>query len=377
MVPGPGYHMLITLSAKLLGMTTITHGPNNHDSINKIRTISLFYSLLFVGLFFLLAKRVSENSPEIATLQCYFLPILFPYFFLVYTDVVSALLVLLSLYALLNKKNDLAGIMVILSMVVRQNNIIWLFFMCLFVYFEYYQSSPGLAFSKQGLKIKLDNNLLKQYIKECRWFFIGIFFFLIFVILNKGVALGDRANHPPFSFFLGNIYFILFLFFFLFLPTNISNFSRIVQYIKKHKQVIFFVIVGFVFYLYTFNITHPYNHGGSLGEHNYFFLRNVILRFFTSNIYMRLLFYLAVAYSILSLMVTKLSRKSFYLIYPITFLYLVPSWLIEQRYYIIPFVLFLLFKEKSSKLVELLTVVCYMALSAYFFHGIVNGKFFL
>jgi alpha-1,2-glucosyltransferase len=89
------------------------------------------------------------------------------------------------------------------------------------------------------------------------------------------------------------------------------------------------------------------------------------------------LFFLPIAFSIMSLSVTTLRNKSYYLLYPFTVLFLVPSWLIEQRYYIVPFSLFILFKNEKSRLVEYSTIAMYIVTSALLFYGIQKGLFFL
>jgi alpha-1,2-glucosyltransferase len=130
------------------------------------------------------------------------------------------------------------------------------------------------------------------------------------------------------------------------------------------------IFAFFLIYIFTFKIDHPYNI-------NQYFLRNKLLVYFTSSIILKILFFIPVAYSILSISVTELYEKSFYLIYPFTILYLIPSWLIEQRYYLIPFALFILFKKEESKLVEYLSIVFYIISSALLFYGIRNELFFI
>lgn len=344
----PGYHCVIALFAYIFHVS----------SISAIRLLSLIFSIISILTFFLLSRKIHKESSIVKTLQYYFLPILFPFFFLIYTDVLSLLSILFAFYLLLNEKYKLSGIAGIISILIRQNNIIWLIFMCLFIYFEKYN-------------FEFDFRTIKRYIKDIWVFIIGFIIFLIFLIINRGFALGDRAMHPSFSFHLGNIFFILFCFFFLFLPLNISNFSKIIQYIVKNKKIIIIITFVFLIYIITFVNNHPYNMGGG------YFLRNKALRYITSNIFLKILSFIPIAYSILSISVTKLHRKSFYLIYPITLFFLMPSWLIEPRYYLISFTLFILFKKNESKLVEYLTIIIYVIASGILFYWIRTGRFFL
>jgi len=60
-----------------------------------------------------------------------------------------------------------------------------------------------------------------------------------------------------------------------------------------------------------------------------------------------------------------------------TVLALVPSWLVEQRYDIIPFALWLAVAPEESPRVETITSVACVTTALVFVHGIQNGLFFL
>jgi len=343
-----GYHAFLAVLGSIFGVI----------SVAGMRMFNLILSVFSIFVFLLLTKKVHRELSLVKTIQYCFFPIIFPFFFLIYTDIFSLLLVLFAFYLLLKKKYDLAGVISILSIFVRQNNIVWLIFMCAYVYYEKY-------------KFTFNITALKDWMKKCSIFIMGIIIFITFVIINKGFAVGEKGFHPAFSLYPGNIFFILFLFFFLFLPLNISNFNKIMGFVKKKKKVIV-LILGVFLYILTFKSNHPYN-----GGHLTFFLRNKLLVYFTANTFRKVLFAIPIIYAILSIIVTKLKKKSFYLLYPFTILFLLPSWLIEQRYYIIPFVLFILFRKKQSKIVEYSTIALFVVSSAILFYGITKGLFFI
>lgn len=343
----PGYHFLLAVIAEI----------SNNTSVVFIRSVTFIISLISILIFYLTARKIDKSPLTIKTLQYCFFPILFPFFSLIYTDILSLLLVMFAFYCSLQKRYTFAGFIGIASMIVRQNNVIWLLFLFLFIYLQEY----GYSWNKESIK----NHLKKSWI-----FILGFLAFLAFVILNKGVALGDKAMHPSFSIHWGNIYLILFLFFFLFLHLNLNNLPKIIQQIKENKKIIIVMIGILIVYLFTFKNIHPYNQ-------DYFFLRNQILLYFTSTVFLKILFFLPIAYTILSLSVTQLHEKSYYLIYPATFFYLLPSWLIEPRYYFIPFVLFMLCRKRKSKFVEYSSIIMYILISLSLFYGIFMGMFFL
>ena len=353
--PIPGYHFFVASMIKVF----------KTDDLAFIRGLSTIIGLFSALVFFKISKNIRKKSSKIKTLQFFFFPIIFPYFFVAFTEAFSLLLILITFYCLLLKKYKLSGIFGILSVAVRQNNIIWLGFFCLYILFKEY---PGLVDIKQK---KINFQFLKQYLRDIWMFIVGFFLFIIFVIVNKGVTMAEKTMHPL-GFYEGNLYFILFLFFIFFLPLNISNFNKIYNLLKKKKIVIFLVILVFIIGISTFVSDHPYNQ-----THLVWWIRNRILSHVTSVLLLKIIFFLTVIYSILSLWVTKLNKKVYYLLYPISVLFLSLSWLIEQRFYIIPFTLFILFKEEKSKIVEYSTTAIFIGLTAYLFYGIQAYRFFL
>lgn len=350
----PTYHLIIAVAASSL----------NLSSLFSLRLISLFLSLLTIIIFFLSAGKIDRQATEQKTWQFIFLPLLFPFLFLIYTDIFSLLLILLSLFLLLNERNYSAGLLGVLAVLTRQNNIVWLLFALAYIFYRQYK--------KKGV------HYLKDFLREGLIFIFGLIAFVFFVIINQGVALGDQIMHPFFFFSFGNLFFLLFLFFFLFLPGNIYNFKKIVTLVRGRREIIFWSIGLFLFYLIFFRVDHPYN--------NYFFhwqegiesfsLRNSLLFFINKNWWTKTLAFAPILYSVFSLAVSELEEKSFYLLYPFTFLYLLPSWLIEGRYYIIPLVLFILFKKPAPRPVEYATILIFVLLSAILFYGLREVKFF-
>jgi alpha-1,2-glucosyltransferase len=106
---------------------------------------------------------------------------------------------------------------------------------------------------------------------------------------------------------------------------------------------------------------------------------NVPLVFFTKNITLKMIFSIPVILSIFSLSKVELHDRRYLLLYPFTFIFLGLSWLIEQRYYIIPIVLFLIFRKmdlsRGKIRIEYLTLMAYIALAMMLFFGVVSNKF--
>src|SRR3990172_6094238 len=124
----PGYHALVSLALIVF----------QKSGVFSARFVSFGISVLSVAVFYLLTGKIYSRPSLTRTLQYTFLPILFPFFSLVYTDILALLLVLAAFYLVLWKRYTLAGLVGILSVLARTNNIAWLVFLYGFVYYENY-----------------------------------------------------------------------------------------------------------------------------------------------------------------------------------------------------------------------------------------------
>jgi len=329
----PGYHALVSL------VLFVFH----KSGVFSARFVSFVISVLSIAIFYLLTGKIYPRPSLTRTLQYTFLPILFPFFSLVYTDILALLLVLVALYLVLWKRYTLAGVVGILSVLARTNNIAWLAFLYVFVYYENY-----------GLEWRSFPRSLRQ-----TWiYWLGFGLFLAFLFVNKGIAISDKAVQPLFKFQTGNVFFLLFTFFWLFLPMNIANFPRILRFVRDQNWIVLEIMLIYLVYMFTFSSTHPYNQAFPD-----YYIRNKLLIAVTNEPGLKSLFFLPIAYALLSLCVTALQEKRFYWLYLFTLLSLVPFWLIEPRYYFVPLSLFILFKNERSSWVEWITVGVFIALS--------------
>jgi alpha-1,2-glucosyltransferase len=329
----PGYHALVALVLFVTGKT----------GQFSARFISTAISSLTILIFYLIAREIARRASLTKTLQFAFFPLFFPFFALVYTDVLALGLVLLAFYLILKGKYSLGGVVGLLSVLARTNNITWFAFLYLIVYIENYG---------------LDLRALARSLRRTWVYLLGFALFLVFLIWNGGIALTNKGVQPLFKFIPGNLYFLLFLFAFLFLPLNLANLPAILRLVRKRKWVLLLLLLVFFIYLLTFTNTHPYNQ--SFPD---YYLRNELLIWATSGLLPKTLFFLPVAISLLSLAVVRLRQKRFYWLYPFTVISLLPFWLIEPRYAFVPLSLFLLFKEEPAAWVDWLTVVLYLLLS--------------
>jgi len=119
----PGYHALLGLIGYVTGVT----------SIPFMRFLSFLIGLATIGVFWLITRELYRDAGFLRVLQFTFFPILFPFFFLLYTDVLSLLFILLAFFCILHERPTLAAVMSLAGVLVRQTNIVWLLFFFAFL----------------------------------------------------------------------------------------------------------------------------------------------------------------------------------------------------------------------------------------------------
>lgn len=333
----PGYQALVALVMKAFGKR----------GIFSARLISTGISYAGVLVFYLLTWKLYGRPSLVKTLQFALFPLLFPFFPLVYMDILGLVLVLLAFYLVLWRRYTLAGLVGMLSILARSNNIAWFAFLLVWIVYEHY-GWDWRALLQTPLK----------FIRLTWSYWFGMAAFATFLLVNQGIALSDRSMQPLFKFSLGNLYFDLLLFAFLFLPLNIANLRPILLSLRKKKWLLPALLLLFAIYFFTFRSDHPFN----LAEPDYYPRNQLLILTRDSNLW-RVVFFLPVAFGLLALGVARLRQQRFYWLYPFTLLGLLPFWLIEPRYAFVPFSLWILFKEEQSPLVEWLTIGLYALLA--------------
>jgi alpha-1,2-glucosyltransferase len=360
----PGYHLVLAVLALLTGVTT-AHG---------LRLVSLAMSLPATAVFFMLARRVAPTGAGWATAQLHFLPILFPFLPLLYTDGFSLFLVLLCLYCAAAGWRNGAAAVGILSMLVRQNNVVWLLFAALLSY-------------QRDFGSQLSWVELRQFARRHALLLAGLGLFAAFVVINRGVAVGDRGAHPM-RLSLGNLYLLLFLSFVVSLPGQLALAAPALRWCVTDKRVLAAALLLFALGYATFSNDHPYNQVGPTLEAHIFteqavltnhvpYLRNILLNLVDQNPLVRLCFFAVVTCSALVLARTRWVVRGFVWLPLFAALYLVPSWLIEQRYCFVPLALILLGRERQSTSLELANTVFSVVIAGALVWGIAHEAFFL
>lgn len=344
----PGYHLTVGMAAFLLRVRTVA----------MLRLISLVFNIFAVIIFWLIAVFIDRKSALVKTVQFAFLPVLFPYLTLLYTDGFSVLTVLAALFFTLKKKPIPAGLIASFSVIVRQNNIFILVFLNLLLYRLYYRGKVT--------KKKIRGHFFRSLSYSLGFIILGILAFFYPQSLTRNSP--ETSSRFTLSL-LGNIYFLLFLVTFLFLPAIISKRKKIIKFIFREYRRVLAAGLPAAILVWTFIPDHPYNRAD-------WFLHNRIIIFLTAGFTGKALFAAGVILGGIYLFSVKPVRKEHAFFYPFAFLYLLPYWLVEWRYYIIPLTFFILFRKKESGGAEYATAIIYILISFFLLGGIIRGLFF-
>ncbi|GHD62602.1 hypothetical protein [Jeongeupia chitinilytica] len=345
----PGYHLLVAALS----------WPFGAYSLATVRGISTLFGTALVLVYALLLRdRLGAVSPQ-RLVQFAFFPIFLPYFYLAYTDVLSLLLVLGGLWLALRKQAIPAALVLGLSICVRQQNVIWLL------------AVPVLAYCRDS-GFRWCRDTLKAHATGAGLYALALAGFIVFVLWNGGVAVGDRGAHQLSGLFVGNVFFMLLLYAIFLLPSVVANLPATLAYARHHGFVPLLLAGLLVVYLFGFQNSHPYN-----AIQPEYFLRNGLLTLLSSSLPVKLLFFVPIALAALDWLAMAQRRPELYVIGGFSLLALLPSWLIEQRYMMIPFALLLLYRDDDRPGVQALTGALYAIVAVVFVYGTATLRFFL
>lgn len=339
----PGYHALVAAVAWAVG----------DSSLPVARAISWGLCLPAVALFFLCARELGKDNRFTLPLVFLLSPIAFPYFFVLHTDIPSLTFLLGALLLTLKRRYRAAGLVAVLAILMRHNNVVWVFFCGL------------IALGQEGAWAQLAKRDWRPVLRTLArlWLFVLAGGALAAFLYWMGGFTLDKVpwQHPQGRLYWTQVYLLLFTLFFLLLPLHIANLPRIAQMIGRRPLLWALTGAGLLaFYLQTFWVDHHFNTFT-------FFWRNWFLHFIKDNAVWRVAAFIPMLWAFLSVCATPLHRRSFYWLYPLAVAFLLPSSLIDTRYFIVPVTLFMLAKKRESAPVDLLTLALYAPATAFLY----------
>lgn len=346
----PGFHLLVAAIMRVTGA----------DSLGAARLVNAGIGVLAVFAFHGLRVRTGNAADWLSSMQFAALPILFPFFFLVYTDVLSLALVLGAVAATLARRHPVSAALLVLAMLVRQNNVIWL----------------GLLMPLALLQPKPARHVpeLRDWMRDGWPYLFCALLFCLFWVWNGSISLsGAQANaHPDLRLGIGNIVFTLFLAGLL-LPIHVAHgLAAFARKARANASWIFVPLVLFCLHVWAFKVDHPYN----LIDPQWSW-RNQILQATQSYMALHALVGVIATAAACGLASLPLRPAHAAWIYPASLAFLACSWLIETRYALIPLSLWLAFRCPIDRRAEQVTLLLWLIAAVGLFHGVMHGKPFL
>ncbi len=345
------YHQIIASVMSLIGYY--------HDYL--LRLVNLLVALCILPVFYRMVCHYQPVTAPARTAQLLFAPLIFPFYFLVYTDLWALLFIALCFYCVLENRPLLAGLLGGCAVLVRQDAIIWVGLAYLFLATEHMTFRRPLA-----LKPVLYDALARGVV-----FLLVFIAFLAFVVINGGVAIGDSQQHALLRFNFSNLYGLLFCAWLLFLPLCIQQLPSIARALRR-PWVWGLLVAGCALYLSFYTNAHGYNR-----THYTFFAHNGWLHLLEEYLWLRALLFLPMAWMALTLAVMPYPDKRCYWLLVLAPLAVVAHPLVEPRYYFPAYLLINLWRPALSLGAELATLAAYIPLAAFVMYGTVTGLFFL
>lgn len=349
----PGYHLLVAGIMKLFGS----------QSLAGARTVNMCFGLLGGVFFYLLRRELAQEHLSRTVAQFLFFPLLYPYCFLAYTDVLSVALVLAAFWATLRDRHLWAALVLTAAMAVRQNDVVWAGFLVMYALWPVLRKThwrPWLAASE---------------VFRIAWpYCVVTLLFLAYWAWNGTIVFANAlANiHPDASLHWGNPYFFLFVAG-IFLPLQLSGgLRRFALAVRINSWWLLLPLGVFAIYAEGFAVT---NLGNLMAADH--FLHNAVLVAVTQNHWAWWGFGLIATVAACGLAYTQFSVSQGWLLFPFAAFYLAASWLIEGRYTLIPFALWLALRRQGSDTVERVTLGIWVVLAQFFVLNILASRFML
>jgi alpha-1,2-glucosyltransferase len=360
----PGYHLSVATPAALLGI----------DNLTGLRVISAMLGLSTLMLAWWHLYIHAASMPLLRTMQLLLCPLLWPFFFLLYTDLWSLAVILAGLLAFSAGRLGVAASIAVVALAFRQTNVFWALLLWLMALHQtgYWQHLTEVLRNRPQDWLGQLFLATRHALSQTWLLLIPLVVFLIFVVVNQGVAIGDRVSHQVGGLFPSQIFFMLLVVWFVLLPVHVFRLKAIAGLCRAKPWIILILLAVFAIYMFSFQITHHYNFG--LPE---FHLRNRVLGWLNDSLAWRAMAFIGMAWALLSIMTIRLTHPAGYWLYPVTILALLPLELIEQRYYIVPFVFWMLLREPERSFAEWLTLAWFAVISTLLTAAIISLRYFL
>lgn len=343
----PGYHLVVAGVLRLTGA----------DSLGAARLVNAAFGLFAIGGFFALRRAANPASAGLATAQFAVLPILAPFFFLVYTDVLSLALVLWATVASMRGRHVASALILLCALGVRQTNVVWTLLL--------------MATTASSVHAERPQRPWVMWMRPLLPYCLPVAAFLAFWCWNGSISLSKTQAilHPDFSLHIGNASLALFLVGALF-PLHAALALRdFAAAVARRRALLLVPLIAFVAVCWLFHVDHVYNFADPA-----VFVRNALLLAVDRSPIWRVVFGLIASIGACVLVTTRLRPAFAAWLYPISLAALSAAWLIDQRYALVPLSLWLAFREHREPMVEWITLEFWLVLAVYCVCVVLDGR---
>lgn len=307
---------------------------------NILRSVNLLGGLIVFPI--VLYRLKGANGNQFWSINIISQPLLFTYYFLFYTDIWSAILVVSSLVLANNNRPFWSAVIGFFSLWFRQTNIVWIaFIMTVFIDGKIKRGDYTFV----GRFIKFIMAAFGNFLAILP-FLINFVLFGIFLKKNGGITFGDKENHQIVIHIVQVFYCFTFINFFTW-PVWVSrkvliNYTQFLFGTNKLHQILNAAsMFAIKFIIDNFTVVHPFLLADN--RHFTFYIFKRLLSHPYSQIVAIPLYHFA-TFNVVSLL-SQTRRMRLSLVGIMAFLIalcltIIPSPLFEPRYYIIPLIIF-------------------------------------
>jgi len=343
----PGYHLIVAGVLRLIGA----------DSLGAARLVNAAFGLLAIGGFLALRRAVNPASAGLASAQFVVLPLLAPFFFLVYTDVFSLAMILWATFASIRSRHLASALLLLAALAIRQTNVVWALLL--------------MVMSASRQRGEQPQRPWVMWVRPLLPYCLPVAAFLAFWCWNGSISLSKTQAilHPDFSLHIGNASLALFLVGVLFPLHAVLALRDFAAAAARRRALLLVPLIVFAVICWLFRVDHVYNFADPT-----LFVRNALLLAVDRSPIWRVAYSLLASIGACVLVTTRLRPPFAVWLCPASLAALSASWLIDQRYALVPLSLWLAFREHRKPMVEWITLEFWLVLAVYCVCVVLDGR---
>ncbi len=357
----PGFHVVIASGAKLIDLL----GFDIKFSTKTFRTIHFVLSFLLLTALIPSAKSIAGPLAPRRLGQVVLFPYLLAIQLVLYTDAISAFLVLVGFGLMHQQRRVLAGLIMAYAVFTRQQNIVWAVALLLFDIFRDYKYETFKHLVLHGFK---------TMIKNWAMVLVGVAFGAYWIINGGITPNGNRIHSVTFNFEI--IYYFFFSLGIFLIPSTLGNWqnhkAKIQKYYHRYQYLIIPAILALIIVFYaTFGPLHNW-------QRDTMSLRNILLQDFIASPTSKLIFLCFVLWGILTMLLTEFKTNIWKILLPVFgILSIAPNIVVAPRYMAIPLLLFVYLRKPDDEKTEKSQTLYFAVLAAAVIYGIIFKDKFL